>query len=222
MVIVYILLGLFLLLAVALYLPLRIALSYHLEEGLQYKLYYGWFCLTDSTKEKPVAEKLQEPTPPKKKKKRRILSSATNTLMNFLGLGDIASIANARKALNEKGLCQMLSEIAKAVRDLLRTTGRLVGKGRFRRFELQILVGDTDAGDAALHYGQTCALLYPMLDSLKAVRKCKNRRIDLRCDFQREESMVRFDGLLQYRPWHVIGFLGGLIWNHIRRRGNES
>ena len=222
MVIVYILLGLFLLLAVALYLPLRIALSYHLEEGLQYKLYYAWFCLLDSTKEKPVAEKVQKASPPKKKKKRRILSSATNTLMNFLGLGDIASIANARKAWREKGLCQMLSEIAKAVRDLLRTTGRLIGKGRFRRFELQILVGDTDAGDAALHYGQTCALLYPMLDSLKAVRKCKNRRIDLRCDFLREESMVRFDGLLQYRPWHIIGFLGGLIWNHIRRRGNES
>ena len=222
MVALYILLGIVALIALLLYLPLRIALSYDGEAGLQYKLFYAGFCLTDSSKEKPVTEKTPKPASVKEKKKKKRGRSVTATLLNFLGLGDIASIANARKAWREKGLCQMLSEIAKAVRDLLRTTGRLVGKGRFRRFELQILVGDTDAGDAALHYGQTCALLYPMLDSLKAVRKCKNRRIDLRCDFLREESLVRFDGLLQYRPWHIIGFLGGLIWNHIRRRGNES
>ncbi len=218
MVVLYILLGIFALLTLILYLPLRIALSYEEETGFQFKLFYAWFCLADSSKEKPVAEEVPEQSPPKKKKqKKKGGSSTVGTLLGFLGLKDIASIANVRRALDEKGLCQMLSDIAKAVKDLLRTTGRLIGKARFRRFDLQILVGDSDAGDAALHYGQACALLYPMLDSLKPVKKCKKRRLDLRCDFLLEESLVRFDGLLQYRPWHFVSFLGGLIWNYIKR-----
>ena len=157
-----------------------------------------------------------------KEKKKKEGSSTAATLLNFLGLGDIASIANARRALDEKGLCQMLSEIVAAVKNLFVRIGHLIGKARFRRFDLQILVGDSDAGDAALNYGKVCAIVYPLLDSLKPVRTCKKRRIDLRCDFLSEESVVRFGGRLHYRPWHFVAFLGGLIWNNIKRRVKGS
>ncbi len=217
MVALYILLGIVALIALLLYLPLRIALSYDGEAGLQYKLFYAGFCLADSSKEKPVTEKAPKPASVKEKKKKKRGHSVTATLLNFLGLGDITSIANVRRALDEKGLCQMLSDIGAAVRDLLATTGRLIGKGRFRRFTLRIIVGDSDTGDAALHYGQVCALIYPILGSLKSVQKCKKRRIAVHCDFLREESLVYFEGQLQYRPWHFVGFLGGLIWNYIKR-----
>ena len=225
MIALYIFLGLIGLIAVALYLPLRIVLHYDGELGFQYKLSYAGFCLLDSSKEKPEAEEAPKPAPveeKKEKKQKKGGRSTAATLLNFLGLGDIASIANARKALGDKGLCQMLSDIGKAVKELLLTTGRLIGRARFRRFDLQILIGDADAGDAALLYGRACALLYPILDSLEPVRKCKKRRIDLRCDFLREESLIYFDGQLQYRPWHFIRFLGGLIWNYIKRSVKRS
>lgn len=216
MVVLNILLGILALLALLLYLPLRIALTYDGQVGLQYKLYYACFCLADSSKEKLVTEEEPKPAISKEKKKKEG-SSGADTLLSFLGLEDIASIANVRRALDEKGLCQMLSDIGSAVKDLLSTTGRLIGKGRFHRFTLRIIVGDSDMGDAALHYGRVCALLYPILGSIKAVQRCKKRRIAVHCDFLREESLVYFEGQLQYRPWHFVGFLGGLIWNNIKR-----
>ena len=216
MIFLYILLGLATLVALILYLPLRILLSYDEDSGLTYKLRYAFFCLADSTEEKPPKE--EKPKQPKTKQKKKD-RSATGTLLRFLGLEDLAGLG---KALKEKGLCQTLSDIASGVKNLLVRIGRLIGKARFRRFDLQILVGDADAGDAALNYGRACALLYPVLDSLKPVKRCKKRRIDLRCDFLRDESLIRFDGELIYRPWHLVAFVGGLIWNYIKRSVKAS
>jgi hypothetical protein len=215
MVVVYILLGILGLITLLLYLPLRILIRYDEEEGLQYRVYYTFYCILDSRKESPETEE-QTASDGKKKKE------GESSLLRTLGLSDLASIVGVRKALKEKGLCQMLSETAAVVKSLLVTLGRFIGKGRFRRFDLQILVGDSDVGDAALTYGKVCAILYPMLDALKPVRKCGKRRIDVRCDFLREESLVRFDGQLHFRLWYVLWFWGALIRNYLIRSGEKS
>ena len=70
MVVVYILLGILGLITLLLYLPLRILIRYDEEEGLQYRVYYTFYCILDSRKESPETEE-QTASDGKKKKGER-------------------------------------------------------------------------------------------------------------------------------------------------------
>lgn len=222
MVVLYILLGFFALIGLILALPIGIRLHYTREDGFQFKLTFAWIPLVDSSKEKPKkpekAPKDQTEKPKKeKKKKKKESKSALTPLLNFLGLGDIASIANAKKALDEKGLLQMLSDLSVAVGKIFARIGQLIGRGVFRQFTLRVVVGDPDAADAAMNFGRICGIIYPTVTLLDSAMTFHQRTVDLRCDFEEEETAIVFDGQLNYRPWHFVLFLGGLIMNYLKR-----
>lgn len=225
MVVLYIFLGIFALIGVILALPLQIFLSYSPESSFQFKLKFAWIPLVDSTKETPDKPKKQEQDTSdsktdknkKKNEKEKSGSSAGSSILNFLGLGDIASIANAREAFDQKGLLQMLGDLATAVGKIFARIGKLLSRGVFRHFDLQILVGDEDAADAAITYGRLCSIIYPTITLLDSAMKFRNRAVDIRCDFEEESTVVRFDGQLNFRPWHFVLFLGGLVINYLKR-----
>lgn len=228
MVVLYIFLGLFALIGVILALPLQIYLRYSPEDSFQFKLKFAWIPLVDSSKEKPEKPKEEKKSKDnksgknsdkdkKKDTKDKKKSSGGSSLLNFLGLGDIASIANAKEAFDQKGLLQMLGDIATAVGKIFARIGKLLGRGVFRRFDLQILVGDEDAADAAIAYGRYCGIIYPIITLLDSAMTFRNRSVDIRCDFEEESTIVRFDGQLNFRPWHFVLFLGGLVINYLKR-----
>ena len=117
MIVLYILLGILAFLLLIFLLPLQICLHYEKESGFSFRLRFAWITLFDSSKEKkPSPQKEEAKDKPeegknKKEKKEKKSSSALTPLFKFLGLQDIASIANAKKALEKKGLYQMLEEI---------------------------------------------------------------------------------------------------------------
>ncbi len=215
----YILLGLAALILLLLILPIQIFLRYNREEGFRFRVKYAWIPLLDSTKEKeePQEEKPKEKKPKGKKKKKKKSGGAASSLLKFLGLEDIASIADAKKALDEKGLVQMLADVSAAVGAILARTGKLIGRGVFKRFTLRVVVGDEDAADAAMTYGRICGIIYPTITILDSLMTFRRRTVDLRCDFSQEHTIVTFDGQLNYRPWNFIQFLGGLILNYFKR-----
>lgn len=217
----YIVLGIFAFFALLFWLPIQIYVWMPPDGALQYKLRYACFSLVDSTKEKkpkPEKQKKEEPPkeekPPKKKKKGGGVVSA---VLKFLGMEDIASIANAKKAISEKGVCGLLSDLASAVGAIFARIFKLLRKGVFKRFTLGIVVGDSDAADAAMTYGTVCGTVYPVLTMLDSAMKFKRRDVDIRCDFEREETQFSFDVQLNYRPWHFICFVFGMIWNYLKR-----
>lgn len=211
----WIILGIFAFFALLLALPLRIFLRYSPEDGLQYRVKYAFIPLADSqAPEKPEKQK-PEKAPETQKKSS---GGAVRTLLSFLGLEDVSSAANVRRAIGEKGLVETLRGVTAAVGALLRRIGRLLQKGVFKKFDLCIVCGDDDPADAAARYGTLCAAVYPLLTMLDSTMKFRRRRVDIRCDFSQEGTQVSFDGQLNYRPWHFVCFLCGLFWQYLKHK----
>lgn len=210
----WIILGIFAFFALLLALPLRIFLRYSPEDGLQYRVKYAFIPLADSqAPEKPEKQKPEKASETQKKSSR-----AVRTLLSFLGLEDISSAANVRRAIGEKGLVETLRGVTAAVGALLRRIGRLLQKGVFKKFDLCIVCGDDDPADAAARYGTVCAAVYPLLTMLDSTMKFRRRKVDIRCDFSQEGTQATFDGQLNYRPWHFVCFACGLFWQYIKNK----
>lgn len=212
----WIILGIVAFFALLLMLPLRIFLSYSGEKGLQYRVKYAVFPLADSEKPEKAeaAPKKQKSTAEKPKKAS---GGAAQSLLSFLGLEDISSAANAKRAIDEKGLLEVLHGVTEAVGSLLKRTGRLLKKGVVKRFDLRIVCGDGDPADAAMRYGTVCAAVYPLLTLLGSAMKLKRRKVDIRCDFNNDGIQASFEGQINYRPWHFVCYACGLLWRYIKR-----
>lgn len=235
MIAVWILLGIAALIVLLLVLPLRIYLHYDPQSGLQYQVRYALLTLADSSKpkkpkeeKKPAAKKPASAKKPAKEKKKKSGSgkSPVSSLLSFLGLDDISTAAKAKQSISEKGLLETVGNVFAALKDLFSRIFRLAGKGFFRSFDLSIVVGDSDAADAAFSYGTICAAVYPLLTLLDSAMKFRDRNVDIRCDYEQPATTARFDGQFCYRPCHVLGFAFGLIWRYIRqtirKEGNKS
>lgn len=214
----YIVLGFLALIVLLLVLPLRVVMHYAPDRGFQYRVKYLFLTLADSSKEKrPKAEKPAGEAKPTEQEKRGG-GKATEKLLELLGLKDVSSKVNFKRAVDSKGLLETIRGVAAAVKDLFLRIGRLVKKAVFKRFDLRIAVGDSDAAEAAFRYGEVCAAVYPLLTLLDGAMRFKKRTVDVRCDFEQESTTASFDGQLNYRPIHVVGFLFGLIGRYIKRR----
>lgn len=217
MTVVWILLGIFFFFALLLALPLRIFLRYSPDDGLQYRVKYAFIPLADSqAPEKPEKQKPEKT--PETQKQNKSSGGAVRTLLSFLGLEDVSSAANAKRAIGEKGLIGTLHGVTAAVGALLRRIGRLLKKGVFQKFDLCIVCGDDDPADAAARYGTVCAAVYPLLTMLDSTMKFRHRRVDVRCDFSQEGTQAMFDGQLNYRPWHFVCFACGLFWQYLKHK----
>lgn len=219
----WILLAVFALIILLLALPLRISMSYTPSDGFQYRVKYFLIPLADSTKpEKPKKKKPSKPAPEKKpaqkkKVKKKTGSSPVSFLLSFLGLDDISTVAKAKQSISENGLLETIGNVFSAIKNLFSRIFGLVCKGVFTKFDLQIVVGDTDAADAAIRYGNVCGAVYPLLTLLDSAIKFRDRNIDIRCDFNQESTTARFDGQFYYHPYSVVGFAFGLIWRYIKQ-----
>ncbi len=212
MVVLYIFLGILAIIGVivaALLAPVRVYIRYTEEDGLQYLAKYFWHVALDSedsayTQSAGTGTSSGRKSGKRKKKKTK---SELETLCEYLGLEDISSITNAKKALEEKGLEQTLADLSVALRNLFDHLGKFLSTGVFKRFTLRVAVGDEDAAEAAMSYGKLCGIIYPTVTWLDSVMHFRRRTVDIRCDFQRKSTAVIFDGQLNYRLWHILVFL---------------
>lgn len=219
----WIILGILALVVLLLVLPLQIFLKYTPERGLQYRIKYCFWTLTDSAKNEEASKKSrkkpaeQEKSKKTKKSKSKDRSGAVSFLLSFLGLDDVSSAAKAKQSISENGLLETIGSVFTAVKNLFSRLFGLVSKGVFRKFDLSITVGDSDAADAALRYGTICAAVYPLLTLLDSSMKFRSRNVDIRCDDTQETTTAQFDGRLTYRPYSILGFAFGLIWRYLKQ-----
>ncbi|MBQ6432314.1 MAG: hypothetical protein IJJ99_10655 [Oscillospiraceae bacterium] len=214
----YIILAILALIVLLLALPLRIDLRYAPEQGFRFRVKYLFLTLADSTKEKKPKKPKQpagEEKPAAQKKKAG--GGATEKLLDLLGLKDISSKLNFKRAVGDKGLVETINGVFAAFGELFARIGRLVKKSVFKRFDLRIAVGDSDAADCAFRYGMVCAAVYPLLTLLDGTMKFKKRSVDIGCDFEQDNTTASFEGQLNYRPIHIVGFLLGLFGRYIRQ-----
>lgn len=215
MIVLWILLGLFALIFLLLSLPLKIDFSFDSQADLQYRVKYLFFTLADSqAPEKPQAPSPKKPeTAPKKKESK---GSGLSSLLSFLGLDEISSPGKFKAALAEEGLVETLHQLFSAISNLFSRLGRTAKKGVFRKFHLEITAGDGDAADAALSYGALCAAVYPLVALVTQTMKVRKPRVNIRCDYTREETDFRFEGQLNYRPRTLLAFFLGLFFRYLK------
>lgn len=218
MIFVWILLGILALIALLLVTPLRIFLSYS-DEELNYRVKYGIVPIFDSKKpekEQKKAKKSLQAAPQRKK------SGAVGTLMDILGLPQLRTAASAKRAVREDGLLTTIHEVFAAIRTLFGRIGSLLKKGVFKQFDLKIRVANADPAEAALRYGQICAVTYPLLHFLENTFRFSEHKIDILCDDSAEQTKIDFSAQLNYRLSHIVRFLCGLLWNYIKSRKERS
>ncbi len=211
MVAVWIILALVAVIWLILATPLRIFLSYS-DGALHFRLKYGLLPLFDS--DKPPKE--QAPKKKQVKSTKKKSSGAMEKLLDFLGLSDIASISNVKKAIRSYGVANLIRTVHEAIIRLFAKIFKLAKKGVFKEFDLRIAVGDSDAADAALQYGQVCAAVYPLITYLKSCMKFRKPNVEIRCDYSLEHTEINFEGQLNYRPWHFICFGAGMIFDYLK------
>lgn len=220
MVFLWILLGIFALLALLLVTPLRIFLRYS-GGALSYRVKYGLIPIFDSEKggkkqKKPKKSEEVKQSEPEKKK-----SGAAAMLMDILGLPQLRSAAAAKSAVKQDGILETIRAVLAAIRSLFGRIGRLMKKGVFKHFDLTIRVADEDPAEAALRYGQICAAAYPLLHFLENILRFRRRRVEILCDDELSQTQVEFSAQLNYRLWHILRFLCGLLWNYIKNRKDD-
>lgn len=212
----WILLGVSVLLVLIMVLPLRICLRYRSDGGFSYRVKYLFIPLADSERtpapRRAKPKKARASAPPAKKSD----GGTVRKLLSFLGLDEISSAADFKKAVGTRGLLDVIGSVTAQLRSLLSHSGALLRKGVFTRFSLRILVGDEDPAEAAFGYGRLCAAVYPLVSLLSSVMTLRRPEVDIRFDDSRTETCAEFDACLQYRPWHFVCFLFYLIGNYIK------
>ncbi len=210
MVALWILFGLIVLIGLPLAVPLRIFLNY--DEELHFRIKYGPISIYNSDQPKKAKlHQAKKPSAPKRKKR-----SVIGPLLDFLGLSEISSITNIRHSVRTSGIVGTLQSVSIGIKRLFSRTSRLACKGRFKKFRLSIVVGDTDCGDAAMLYGQVCAIVFPLVSYLGKVLRFSEQKVDIRCDYTLEQTDVQFEGQLNYLSWHLVRFAMGLTWDYLK------
>lgn len=218
----WIVLGILALPGLLLLLPLRITLRYCPEGGFSYCVRLLVFPLVSSDrekkpkKEKKAPAKSAKPQAPAKKK------SALPDLLSLLGLGEVSTAARAKAAVAERGLPEVLGDVAAAVRRLLAQTGRCLGAGVFERFALTVVIGGDDAAEAAFSYGAACAAVYSLVSLLEQSMTVHRRRVAVEIDYTQEQSRVALDLRLRYRMWRFVRYLFFLLGNYLKKERKPS
>lgn len=196
MIALWIILGIFALIALLLSLKLRVFLVY-LPDG-RLDIYVKYLFFTFRASEEPNEE-------------------LTQMVFSVLGLRDIGSVANAKHAINSKGVSTTLNELLGVLKTLLSRVWWLLKRGVFKQFNLRIVVGEEDAADAAYGYGLVCSAVYPLVGLLDCAFRFRRRSIDVRCDFDAETTSVDFLAQFNIRLWPILRALIYVIRENVKR-----
>ena len=196
MIVLWILLGIVALITLLLLLPMRVFIAYSPQSDLV--LYAKYLFLKLEMAEEPNLKLRQQ-------------------ILGILGLSDIKSAASVKRAVDAKGISTTFFELVSVIKMLLGRIGWLLKRGIFRRFDLQIISGGTDAAETAFGYGQICAAVYPFIGLLDTAFRFRRRNIDIRCDYAAEETSMSISLQFNVRLGLVLRALIHVIREHVKR-----
>lgn len=125
---------------------------------------------------------------------------------DLAGLSRFDSVKSLKKNVSSLGVGTTVGQILRVLLSLLREIVWILPKCRLRKLRIRALCADEDPEEAAMHYGETCAFLYPaisVLDHIIPIRS-KSLDLDLRCDFDHSQSEVELEA-------HIRVLLGPVL-----------
>ncbi|MBO5321726.1 MAG: hypothetical protein J6B22_03865 [Clostridia bacterium] len=111
----------------------------------------------------------------------------------------------AEKGEEKKDIVSLVRENLGLLKDVLKEIVGLLRHCKGESFELEIICSSKDAALSAIHYGECCAVAYPILGFINSIIKVKDRKrkIDIRCEYEVEWS-VTFNFDLSVRICHIL------------------
>lgn len=196
MIVLWILLGLLLVLLLCLLIPVHVQVEYGDAFTLDVRYLFLKFRIL------PAPEK--EKAEPKEKAEKAEEKKPNPTL---------EKIKRVFKAEGFSGFMELVGTFLK----LTATQAvRIIRKIRLRDFDLYVMTGKEDAAEAAVFYGQVCALVYPAAEALFTLTGCKKRRrVSVDLDYNVKTPYVRLAADLSILPvfvlYYGIQYLIGLL-----------
>lgn len=140
--------------------------------------------------EKKASEAVASKKGRKKEKKKKEPNKAVNWLKRLHSKGGVSAIIGAFKRI-----ASLAGNILKPIFTHL----------KFRELNIDITVASDNAADTAINYGRLCAGVYPALTALLKIIKYDDYSVRIRPDFNKEKLEYDISAEIALVPWIAIG-----------------
>lgn len=141
---------------------------------------------------------------PRKEKKTAAKTTATteNTSKK-----PSAVLTRLQESFEQDGVAATLGFLGEAAKLAATTTGKLLCGIRVRLMRIELRISGEDAAAAAIHFGEVCAVLYPLLSAITCHLRIRKREVEVRPDFEGQGTAALLDIRCGISLWRVCGTL---------------
>lgn len=212
--------ALFLIIALILCVRVDIIIRRNKEDGSKVLVRVLGIVFGKEKKDKPKKKKQRKQAP--KKEKEQEENILISSLKRLFGLNHFDELGGTKEKDSLSDVIDSIKETAEAVSLIINKLFWAIKHCRLRKLHLISVSGGEDAAKAAMDYGTACSVLYPMLGLMQSNMKInpKNLHIEIRCDFEREESEFSLDTEISLRVFYVFAALMKIIAKNLLKEND--
>lgn len=194
-----ILLFIIILITVVLLLPVFITIKYNKDDGLylRYKILHKTFGGESSSSDNSFAKNIK----------------------NALGLSRLEKDKLKTKA-EKTNILHTVKDSFSLIVDLLKELVGLLKYCKAKIFKVNIVCANTDAAEAAISYGECCAVMMPILRYLHSLIDIKpsGKEINISCKYDTDVSSFDFETVISVRIFRIVSALLHAIFAEAKRK----
>lgn len=120
---------------------------------------------------------------------------------------DIFEKQNLEKNLEDSGTVATAKDTCRVLLSLLKEVVAILKYVTVNKFDLNIVCIGEDAAKAAISYGTTCAVAYPIVGFINTAMNVKknSQDVNITCDFDSKEEVLDYHLVISVRIFRLIG-----------------
>ena len=128
-----------------------------------------------------------------------------------------------QKNVKTGGLKKTLSESGNMLIDLLKEILAILKHATITRLHIKIRCVGDEVDEAAIHYGQCCAVVYSLLNVLRGLMEVRRQgcNIDVGCDLFGSEEVFRYEIVLVVRAGRVLAAFWRTVMAEVKRMADQ-
>ncbi len=117
------------------------------------------------------------------------------------------------------GYRRAILQIIEILADLFKEVINILKYCTAKKFEFEVRCCGEDASEAAINYGEYCAVAYPFLGMVYSSMKVKKKgqNINIYCDFDGEKDSLNYNFVISIRLFRAIAALFRISFKEARR-----
>ncbi len=146
----------------------------------------------------------------------------------LLYLLDVSGLSRAKTSaiksnVKTSGVTVTLKDTCNILWSLLEQVVGILPHCKLKRLRLTVVCAADNADEAALHYGQCCAVMYPLIGMIHGLMPVGRRHeyIDIRADFNAFEDEVHYDLKLRTNVCRVLTAFCKIVYKEALRANRD-